>query len=63
MARPTFEPIWLSCKGCGHAWDDWQPNYVPVDTWISYVKSYRCPKCNATYGILIRMKPLTEETE
>lgn len=57
--RPTFAPIWLACKACGHAWDDWQPQGVPVATWAAHVSAYRCPHCGAGKGdVLLRRAPL-----
>jgi len=44
-ARPTWEPIWLACKSCRHAWDDWTPQDVPAITLIAHWKTYRCPAC------------------
>ena len=61
-ARPTWEPIWLRCRSCGNEWDDWQPIYVPVATWIAHVKTYHCPKCGkGRRNILIRLQPLSAE--
>ena len=60
--QPTWEPIWLLCKWCGHAWDDWQPNSVPFSTWIAHSKTYRCPQCGkGGRVILIRSQPLNAE--
>jgi hypothetical protein len=60
--RPTFGPIWLACKRCKHAWDDWQPRNVPIETWAAHVMTYRCPQCDAGKGdVLLRMKPLDGE--
>jgi hypothetical protein len=60
--RPTFVPIWLACR-CGHAWDDWQPSHVPIDTWIAHIKTLHCPACGAGYKsrmLLLRDKPLPD---
>jgi len=57
--RPTFVPIWLACRHCRHAWDDWQPQDVPVETWVAHVKTYRCPRCGADAGhVVLRAKPI-----
>ena len=57
--RPTWEPIWLRCKPCGHCWDDWQPNNVPAKTWIAHCRTYRCPECGkGPRAILLRSQPL-----
>ena len=56
---PTWEPIWLGCKRCGHEWDDWQPQMVPVATWVAHVRTYRCPECGARSGhIVLRVEPV-----
>ena len=51
--RPTFGPIWLACRQCGHTWDDWQPQSVPLKTWTAHVKTYRCPHCGAASSSLL----------
>jgi len=57
--RPTFVPIWLACKACHHEWDDWQPQNVPIETWVAHVTTYRCPNCGAGKGdLLLRKKPI-----
>jgi hypothetical protein len=59
---PTWEPIWLACKACKHAWDDWQPCDVPPATWIAHVKTYHCPECGkGRRYVLIRSMPLSAE--
>jgi hypothetical protein len=30
--KPDFDPIWLRCRQCAYAWDDWLPVHVPIDT-------------------------------
>jgi rubredoxin len=58
---PRFVPVWLSCKACGHWWDDWQPTNVPLDTWAAHVTTWRCPSCGADSGqLLLRTTPLDE---
>jgi hypothetical protein len=58
---PAWAPIWLTCKACGHEWDDWQPCRCPIPTWVAHVKTYRCPICHKRgRNILIRMQPLEE---
>ena len=42
---PVFIPLRCACKACGHRWDDWQPSYVPVATWVAHIKTIRCPQC------------------
>lgn len=59
-SSPTWERIWLSCRVCDHAWDDFQPNGVPPDTWIAHVQSYRCPECGSQ-DLLLRREPLEAE--
>jgi hypothetical protein len=57
--QPNWAPIWLHCKACGHRWDDWQPEYCPIPTWIAHVKTYHCPKCGkGGRSVLLRMEPL-----
>lgn len=59
---PTFQPIWLACKACGHKWDDWQPAHVPVATWVAHVRTYHCPKCGkGRRTVLLRQEPLSSE--
>jgi hypothetical protein len=58
---PDWDKIWLQCKHCQAAWDDWQPVFCPIPTWIAHVKTYRCPNCRRRgRNILLRMKPLEE---
>lgn len=62
--KPTWDPLWLACKSCGHAWDDWQPCHVPVDTWLTHLKTHRCPQCGKGYSdknLLLRFKPLDQQ--
>lgn len=55
--RPVWLPIWLACRSCKHEWDDWQPNVVPLQTWIAHVKTYQCPQCGAGASrIVLRRK-------
>ena len=55
--KPGWVPIWLACK-CGTKWDDWQPNNVPVKTWLAHVKTFRCPVCgNKGRGLFLRSDP------
>lgn len=57
--KPWWAPIWLICKSCRHAWDDWQPQQCPIDTWVTHVKTYRCPNCGKRgLNIYLRMTPL-----
>jgi hypothetical protein len=59
--KPNWGPIWLACK-CGQKWDDWQPQQVPIDTWVAHIKTFRCPKCgNRGHNILLRRFPLEDE--
>jgi hypothetical protein len=55
--KPTWRPIWLSCKGCRHDWDDWQPCHVPVETWCAHARTYHCPECGSDM-VLLRLTPL-----
>ena len=58
--RPTWLPIWLQCRPCGHAWDDWQPNACPIETWIAHAGTYRCPQCGASpQQIVLRTTPIS----
>ena len=63
MMQPSWSPIWLACE-CGHKWDDWQPNNVPIATWIAHIKTFRCPKCGKRgRNILLRREPLEIEVK
>ena len=42
---PTWQPIWLKCRDCGHQWDGWQPCGVPAATWIAHAQTHHCPHC------------------
>ena len=62
--KPTWEPLWLACKACGHKWDDWQPSHVPAETWIAHLRTHSCPKCGKGYSdhvLLLRTKPLSDD--
>jgi hypothetical protein len=59
--RPSFVPIWLACKACEHAWDDWQPMGVPVEAWAAHVETYNCPRCGGGIdGLRLRWEPMEE---
>lgn len=58
--KPTWEPLWLQCKACGHQWDDWQPRYVPVQVWVAHIKALAamgCPQCRHD-SLYLRNQPL-----
>lgn len=60
--KPTWGPIWLACKACGHWWDDWQPCGVPIDTWVAHVGTYHCPICGkGSRSVLVRRRPMSEK--
>lgn len=62
--KPTWEPLWLGCKACGHKWDDWQPCMARLDVALACLRSLRCPNCGVgTAELVIRTKPLTETTK
>jgi len=62
--KPTWEPLWCSCKACGHWWDDWQPCMVPVATWAAHIKTLHCPACGANRRkVMLRTKPLDQRPE
>jgi hypothetical protein len=57
--KPTSDAIWLRCKACGDAWDDWLPVHVPIATAVAHMQTYRCPACRADWEhITIRTQPL-----
>lgn len=57
--RPTWEPLQLRCKACGHESQGWQPSYVPVNTWIAHIQSMQCSNCCADYkSLLIVCQPV-----
>jgi hypothetical protein len=61
--KPTWTPIWLSCKQCRHQWYDFQPHLVPPATWIAHV-TYHCPACGkGGNAVLLRSTPLPAESE
>jgi hypothetical protein len=63
MSGPSWVAIWLFCKKCAHAWDDWQPSGVPMATYVAHLKSYRCPACGTRRGIFLRRWPLKKDEE
>jgi formate dehydrogenase maturation protein FdhE len=57
--KPTWEPLWLGCKACGHKWDGWQPSMVPVEVFIANLEAQLCPECGAGLKqLLLRSTPL-----
>lgn len=64
VPKPTWEPLWLGCKACGHKWDDWQPFMVPIDVWVASMRLQTCPNCGAgVRELVIRFKPIDETTK
>ena len=60
--KPTWEPIWLACSACRHRWDDWQPCHVPIDSYVAYVRTFRCPGCGGGADVVtLRSTPLEPE--
>jgi hypothetical protein len=55
--KPEWQPIWLRCKQCNVAWDDWQPCHVPAETWCAHACTYHCPECGSDM-VLLRLIPL-----
>ena len=55
--NPTWQPIWLKCRECGHQWDGWQPCGVPAATWIAHAQTHHCPECKDGV-VCIRATPL-----
>jgi len=59
--KPEWEPLWLACRSCKHEWDDWQPVFCRIDTWIAHVRSLHCPACGTDRrDIVMRRLPLPE---
>lgn len=57
--KPTWQPLWLACKVCGHIWDGWQPCNVPIPVWIATIDNLRCPRCGVgPERLTLRTKPL-----
>jgi hypothetical protein len=59
--KPTWEPLGLGCRACGHEWDGWQPSMVPFDVAVACLRAQRCPECRSgSEELVIRPTPIAE---